>query len=178
MLALGKGNKVTPPVAPPLPMSFRPDTDIELAESLLTFRDMGQVNYDDESINFDAEIIPSQKNNVAQKVPIFQHFDDGMSEDVEEHKHDMRECDPAYDGHYNMSYYDNLWGKVTCIKAQCPNSGLTFGELIKKNIKVHYCKDCEEREGKHNCNHVICDVCMQKEDAHDGTNRRSKRRRK
>ena len=176
MLALGKGKKVTPPEAPTLPMPFRPDTNIELAESLLTFRDIAQVNLDDESIHF-ADIILEKNNTAAQKMPIFERFEE-KSEDIEEHKHDMRECDPAYDGHYNMSYYDNLWGKVTCIKVDCPNTGLTFGELIKKNIKVHYCKDCEEREGKHNCNHVICDVCMQKELGDDGTNRRSKRRRK
>ena len=47
-------------------------------------------------------------------------------------EHDMRECDPAYDGHYSMSYYDNLWGKVTCVKVGCPNAGLSFGKLIKK----------------------------------------------
>ena len=47
----------------------------------------------------------------------------------------MRACDPAYDGHYKLSYYDNLWGKVTCVKVGCPNAGLSFGKLIKKKHK-------------------------------------------
>ena len=161
-------------------MSFSPRADdMELADTLLTFRDMPPQNFDDESINFDEDLVTDQIHKVAEKMPLFQKLNDKQkSEVVEEHKHDMRECDPAYDGHYNMSYYDNLWGKVTCIKTDCSNAGLTFGELIKRNIKVHYCKDCEEREGKHNCNHVICDVCMEKELGKDGTNRRSKRRRR
>ena len=121
-----------------------------------------------------------QDNNVAQKMPKFKPFipEEQSQEPMQRtcNKHDMRSCDPVYVGHYPLSYFDNLCGKVTCIKSDCKNKGLTFGELIKKNIMVHYCKECEEREGKHNCNHVICDVCMEKELGNVGNSRRSRRR--
>ena len=91
--------------------------------------------------------------------------------------HDMRECDPVYDGHYAMSYYNDLWGGLTCIRADCPNAGLSFGEMIKKKVKVHYCKLCENYEGSKRCNHVICDLCKTKDEDSMGGNRRSRRMR-
>ena len=61
--------------------------------------------------------------------------------------HDMRECDPVYDGHHAMSYYNNLWEGLTCVRADCPNTGLSFGEMLKKKVKVHYYKLCENYKG-------------------------------
>ena len=91
--------------------------------------------------------------------------------------HDMRECDPSYDGHHAMTYYDDLWGGLTCIKADCPNAGRSFGEMIKMKIKVHYCKLCENYEGYNRCNHVICDLCKTKDEESMSGNRRSRRMR-
>ena len=91
--------------------------------------------------------------------------------------HDMRECDPAYDGHHAMSYYNDLWGGLTCVRADCPNAGLSFGEMIKKKVKVHYCKLCESYEGNNRCNHVICDLCKTKDEEIMGGNCRSRRMR-
>ena len=90
-------------------------------------------------------------------------------------------CEPAYDDHHPLSYYQSLWGNLTCIKDGCPNKGLSFGQIVKKQIKVHFCKGCKERDGKQTCNYVICDICMEKElekeIGHGSKNRRSKRRR-
>ena len=91
--------------------------------------------------------------------------------------HDMRECDPTYDGHHAMSYYNDLWGGLTCVRADCPNAGLSFGEMIKKKVKVHYCKLCENYEGNNRCNHVICDLCKTKDEEIMGGNCRSRRMR-
>ena len=92
--------------------------------------------------------------------------------------HDIRVCDPDYDGHHAMSYYDDLWSGLSCIKAECSNSGLSFGELIKKKIKVHYCRFCQNYEGYNRCKYVICDVCKLKDEESIGGNRRSRRNRK
>ena len=94
------------------------------------------------------------------------------------HGHDVRVCDPDYDGHHAMSYYDDLWSGLSCTKADCSNAGLSFGQLIKKKIKVHYCRFCQNYEGYNRCKHVICDVCKLKEEESNGGNRRSKRHRK
>ena len=48
----------------------------------------------------------------------------------------MRMCDPDYDGHHKMEYYDDLWGGLVCVKEKCSNKGLSVGQLIKKKIKV------------------------------------------
>ena len=100
-----------------------------------------------------------------------------VSEDKCALGHDMRECDPVYDGHYAMSYYNDLWGGLTCVRADCPYAGLSFGEMIKKKVKVHYCKLCENYEGHKRCNHVICDLCKTKDEDSMGGNRRSRRMR-
>ena len=105
------------------------------------------------------------------------HKSDEAVEDQCALGHDMRECDPVYDGHYAMSYYNDLWGGLTCIRADCPNAGLSFGEMIKKKVKVHYCKLCENYEGSKRCNHVICDLCKTKDEDSMGGNRRSRRTR-
>ena len=93
--------------------------------------------------------------------------------------HKMVVCDPAYDGHHQMGYYDDLWAGLKWIKKNCKNKGLSFGQLIKKKIKVHYCKYSENYGGINRCNHVICDHCMEKEEQSEGGTgtRRSKRRR-
>ena len=166
MLALGKGKKSTLPLGQPLPFEWTQDNDDELASGLF---------------NLPEEQPQQQSVCTAVKVPKHNTINVGVEESEQngQHickKHKMKICDPAYDGHHPLSYYYNLWGNVTCVKIGCPNEGLTFGELIKK-IKVHYCKECEEREGKHNCNHIICNVCMEKEMGDEGTNRRSIRRR-
>ena len=93
--------------------------------------------------------------------------------------HDMRECDPEYDGHHSMEYYNDLWGGLSCIMPGCPHAGLSFGQMIKKKIKVFYCKLCENYGEWERCNHVICNVCkVRQEDQEMGNRRRSKRTRR
>ena len=92
--------------------------------------------------------------------------------------HDMREYDPEYNGSYDIKYVDDLFNGLECIDPKCPNKGLSVGKLIKKKIKVHYCKRCENYKGITQCNHVICNICtIRNEDAQTGR-RRSKRTRK
>ena len=94
-------------------------------------------------------------------------------------KHDMRECDPEYDGHHSMSYYDDLWGGLSCIVPGCPHAGLSFGQLIKKKVKGFYCKLCENYGEWERCKHVVCNVCkVRQEDEEMGHSRRSKRTRR
>lgn len=188
ILALGEGQEapLSSSMEAPLPSSTQDDH--EVAQSMLSLSNTNPEHAaTQDQLENDCYDLFLQDNNVVQrnmaagKNPRFKPFRrEEQSQEPMQHtckKHDMRTCDPAYDGHYSISYFDNLCGKVTCVKSDCPNAGLTFGQLIKKHIKVHYCKECEEREGKHNCNHVICDACMEKELGNDGTSRRSKRRR-
>ena len=91
----------------------------------------------------------------------------------------MRMCDPDYDGHHKMEYYDDLWGGLVCVKEKCSNKGLSVYELVaKKKMRVHYCGNARNYEGEFRCSHMICDHCMQKEsESKEGSRRRSKRRR-
>ena len=92
--------------------------------------------------------------------------------------HQIMVCDPEYDGHHKMEYYEDLWGGLVCVKEKCSNKGLSVGQLIKKKIKVHYCKHSQNYEGELRCLHMICDHCMQKEsESKEGSRGRCKRRR-
>ena len=96
--------------------------------------------------------------------------------DVCANGHDIRLCNPSYNN-YSMDYYQSLWGDITCVKVNCQNKGRTFGELMKKNIRVHVCKMCEIYDGVSKCSYMMCDHCKVMEDDSGGGQRRSKRRR-
>ena len=90
--------------------------------------------------------------------------------------HDVRLIDPSYNN-YSMDYYKSLWGKITCVKLDCKNEGLTLGELMKRNIMVHVCKKCEIYEGNAKCSYMMCNTCKVMEEDGSGRQRRSKRTR-
>ena len=90
--------------------------------------------------------------------------------------HDIRLIDPSYNN-YSMDYYQSLWGKITCVKLDCKNEGLTLGELMKRNITVHVCKRCEIYEGTAKCSYMMCNTCKVMEEDGSGRQRRSKRTR-
>ena len=54
---------------------------------------------------------------------------------------------------------------------------LSFGEMIKKKVNVHYCKLSEIYERNKRCNQAICDFCKTKDEESMGGNRRSRRMR-
>ena len=91
--------------------------------------------------------------------------------------HIMTVCDPAYDQHYTLTYFESLVGEVKCVKQNCPNQKFTFGQLVKKGIRMHYCSHCKKIEGKVRCDYVVCDVCKVMEEDSNSGKRRSKRAR-
>ena len=62
--------------------------------------------------------------------------------------HIMCVCDPAYDQHYKLEYFESLVGQVKYTRQNCPNFKFTFGQLVKKGIRMHYCSHCKKYEGK------------------------------
>ena len=150
ILALGEGQEapLSSSMEAPLPSSTQDDHEVAQSMVLLSNTNpehaatQDQLENDCMDLNDDFNVVQDnnvvRNNNAAKKNPRYLPFshEEQLQEPMQHtcKKHDMRSCDPAYDGHYPVSYFDNLCGNVTCVKSDCPNTGLTFGELIKKHI--------------------------------------------